>query len=936
MLQSVNARFGGPLSALTLAVSGMLLSACSSTPTASTQRPNTTSVVQPTYNTKPTVATAQQNAALLDMDSLDELEGLLEATDMAMVENSALLVQQYGNLWDRLRANYKMGSSYYDPRIEAQKSWFISRQDYLNRLTARASRYLYHTVREAERRNIPAELALLPVIESSYDPNATSNAAAAGLWQFIPSTGRIYGLNQTSTFDGRRDVIESTRAAYDFLTSLYNQFGSWELALAAYNAGPGRVSSAIRYNQSQGLPTDYWSLRLPTETMNYVPRFMAVAQIVKDPYSYGVSLPAIANRQHFRSVPANVGVTLSEISSLTGTSYDELRALNGGLLAGSVDMSGPSRVLIPNDVNTKIDNQITRLTGNGFASSYTASNGYVAPNIPNPTVTTPSSGDSLAAAQQAFAKKENLPTSSTDLANMANNMVKNQTTTYVAPIATTKEPPISASEQRQVTAEMQSANTLPTTSVTVTPNNTIVQEPPLSQAERNQIAEQIEQTSPQVSQAINPMDGNIKLDAIQTQQSVLEAKGESKKLSYNEPTTAKSNTPKATVTKPVKPRPTGTRTTYQVKRGDTLSNIASRMGVNWRDIAEWNQIDPNAPLLAGSTLYLYNAKPVADNETQSKPIQAKRQDSYVVQSGDTLTGIADKFNLSVNDLAKYNNIPTNYQVKTKQTLWLIPDKVAKSTTSTTPQKSTPPTKKYQGATGKYKVQSGDTLIGIANKLGVSADDIAELNDFNATSKLQRGQSITVPVSQAKATYVLTGKTVDYTVKRGDNLNAIADKFDISVGDLASANGLKTNSGLQAGQKLTIPQAGKATSKKTATKAEKDDKADSKESKAVRKYKGATESYQVKSGDSLNGLSARYGISATDLAGLNNLKSNASLQRGQTIQVPKLFTTYKVKSGDSMISLAKRYGVSTKELAGMNDMTSTTQLKIGQVLTVPNR
>ncbi|ELA08608.1 membrane-bound lytic murein transglycosylase D [Moraxella macacae 0408225] len=921
MAQLANARFGSSLSVLTLAVSTILLAACSSAPPVQTQRTYATSVARPTHNNpktakpasaKPTTAknatnpkttaavTAQQNAALLDMDSLDELEGLLEATDMAMVENSALLVQQYGNLWDRLRANYKMGSSYYDPRIEAQKSWFISRQDYLNRLTARASRYLYHTVREAERRNIPAELALLPVIESSYDPNATSNAAAAGLWQFIPSTGRIYGLNQTSTFDGRRDVIESTRAAYDFLTSLYNQFGSWELALAAYNAGPGRVSSAIRYNQSQGLSTDYWSLRLPTETMNYVPRFMAVAQIVKDPNAYGVSLPAIANRQHFRSVPTNVGANLSEISRLTGVSYDELRALNGGLLAGSVDISGPSRVLIPNDVNTKIDSQISRLAGNGFVSNN--SNGYVAPSTQG-------------VAPSTQGKKPILPKSSSELASIATNMVRNQTTTYVAPIVT-KEPPISAKEQHQVTAEMQSANTLPTTSVMVTPNNTIVQEPPLSQAERDLIAKQIEQTSPQVSQAINPTDGNIKLDAIQTQQSVLEAKGETKKLSYND---AVVNTPK---TAPSKPRPMGNRTTYQVKRGDTLSNIAGRMGVNWRDIAEWNQIDPNAPLLADSTLYLYNAKLGIDEKIDTKP--QKRQDSYVVQAGDTLTGIADKFNLSVNDLAKYNNLSTNYQVKTKQTLWLIPDKVATKTTALVQK----PTKKYQGATGKYTVQAGDTLIGIANKLDVSAEDIAELNDFNANSKLQREQSIVVPVSQAKATHALMGKEVNYTVKRGDNLNTIANKFDVSVKELASNNGLKPKSRLKAGQIITIPQAGKASSQNDTT--------DKKPNNASGKYKGATESYRVKSGESLNSLATKYDLSVADLAALNNLKTGASLQRGQSLKVPKLTTTYKVRSGDSMTSVAKKFNLSPKALAGMNDMTATTQLKTGQVLTVPNK
>lgn len=919
---------------LVIAVSGLLLAACSSTPTTQTKSGSTGMVNYP----KASANNTQESAALLDEDSLDELEGLLEATDMTMVENSALLVQRYGNLWDRMRVNFKMNENVYDARIEAQKSWFITRQDYLNRLTARASRYLYHTVREAERRNIPTELALLPVIESSYDPNATSNAAAAGLWQFIPSTGRIYGLNQTSTFDGRRDVIESTRAAYDFLTSLYNQFGSWELALASYNAGPGRIQSAINYNKARGLPTDYWSLSLPTETMNYVPRFMAVAQIVKNPNSYGVSLPAIANRQHFRSVPANVGVSLYDVSSLTGVGYDELRALNPALTTGAIDTAGPSRILIPNDVNVTIDRKISQLTGNGYMSSptYTANTVYPKTSVPTTTTTT---------------KPGALPSSSADLAAMANSMVKNQTTTYVAPAVTpsvptviNKEPPLTAAEQRSVTAEMQSANNLPTTSVRVTPNNTIVQEPPLSPAERELIAKQIEQTTPQVQQAINPADGNINLNAIQTQQSVLEAKGETKKLTYEEPPVvippaSKNATSKSVVTTPTvvkKPRPTGTRTIYRVKRGDTLANIAARMGVNWRDIAEWNQIEPNSALLAGSTLYLYDAKPIAE----PKPVErATRPDSYRVQAGDTLTDIANKFNLSLSELAKYNNLPVNYSVRTGQNLWLIPDKMSAASKPAASNYRKPTS---QVNTSKYTVRSGDTLLGIADKLNVSAQDIAELNEFNTDYRVQLGQTILVPTTKAQTNYFLAGKSVSHTVQPGESLGSIANDYNISLSELAKANYLKPTAGLIVNQKLVIPQAGaaastpKAAPTKTTSAKVTSVRDDNDQKTAVSKYRGATETYQVKAGEGLINLAARYNMSPSDLAALNNLKPNANLLLGQRIKVPKMTTTYKVKSGDSLTNLARKYGMSNKELAEMNDISPLADLRIGQTIKVPNR
>lgn len=964
--------FNFVLKPLSIALASWLAVACSSTPNQSARKqptrvvvPQTTQRViiqQPTQPTTQAAKVTQQSAALLDLESLDELESLLEATDMTMVENSALLVQQYGNLWDRMRANFKMNANQYDPRIEAQKSWFISRQDYLNRLTARASRYLYHTVREAERRNIPTELALLPVIESSYDPNATSNAAAAGLWQFIPSTGRIYGLNQTSSFDGRRDVIESTRAAYDFLTALYNQFGSWELALAAYNAGPGRVQQAISANQARGLPTDYWSLRLPTETMNYVPRFMAVAQIVKNPGAYGVYLPAIANRQHFRSVPAGVGTSLYDVSRLTGVNYEELYALNGGLLNSVVDSAGPNRILIPNDVNTSLDAKISQLRGGASVWSAQSLSSWSGDGSFNNTTTSRRPTTNI----PTTTSNTRLPSSSSDLAAMATSMVQQQNTNYVAPMPSvansselasfgngtyqSSEPPISTAQQQSITAEMQSANTLPTTSATITSNNTVMQEPPLTQAERDMIAQQIAQVSPD-QPIISQRDGNIKLDAIQTQQSVLEARGESRQLSFKEPSvkwtpasdSATSGTSRAssssaanTQAAPIKkPKPQGTRTTYQVKRGDNLQQIANQLGVNWRDIAEWNQIDANAPLYVGTTLYIYNAKPI--NNQDSRP------DSYTVQAGDTLTGIAAKYDLSIGDLARFNNIPVTYQVRTQQKLSLVPSKNPDKPASTASNSGS-----SKVATSKYTVQTGDTLIGIADRLSVSADDIAALNDFNAQHRVQLGQTINVPAkaaaklnNSATKTTTSTNRPTSYTVKAGDGLISLVKQFDLSTRELAKANNLSPTDNLLVGQKLTIPNAGAnndtaSDTKPSRTSSKTSRSADSDDNSTASGYKGATERYIVKAGDGLINLASQYGISTAQLAAMNNLKPNANLLKGQRIIVPKTTTTYKVKAGDGLINLASKYNISTKELADMNGLSPTADLKIGQTLNVPVR
>ena len=1008
---------------LTLAVSTLLISACSNTSAVKKTGATGSSAVvakRPVNQAAKPSTGADYSTAFLDAESLDELADLLEATDMTMVEGNKLAIQQYGDLWNRLRAGYRMngGQPVYNQRIEAQKGWFTSRQDYLNRLTARASRYIYHTVREAERRNIPTELALLPVIESSYDPSGTSSAAAAGLWQFIPSTGRIYGLNQSSTYDGRRDVIESTRAAYDFLTALHNQFGSWELALAAYNAGPGRVQKAIDANAAAGLPTDYWSLRLPTETMNYVPRFLAVAEIVAKPEQYGVYLPAIANRQHFRSVPVNYGVSLAEVSQTTGVSYDELERLNTALTSARIDASGPQRVIIPNDVSLTTDAKLSALRGNGssnvMASSNTSSSSIAtAPSYSGSTSTTPSYNN------KPYTGGTSLPSTGSALAEYAASAsVPQQTTSYIPPTVSPTsssvyssntsfrtEPPLTSAETKKINAELKSSNSLPTTSAQITQNNTIIQEPPLSKAERDFIASQIRISTPETN-VINA-DGNINLSAVQTQQSVLEASGKEKKLSF----------PKTSVSKP---KPQGTRSTYTVKRGDTLANIASRSGVNWRDIAEWNQIDASANLLAGSTLYLYNAKSIEPLSSASNTA-ASQPESYVVQSGDTLIGTANRFGLSVTQLATYNNLSSRADLLRGQKLWLVPGKVtAPATTpaapSTKPTKSSTATKNYKVkpgdglialsrqfnvptttlatlnnirttdslyvgqnlkvpanvdfttapttsnsvasstsssnttvsssssvATTNYKVKSGDTLIGIANSVGISPEELAAVNtNFDAKARLQRGQTIKVPVTKDLVDRQLNDKAVSYKVKSGDTLTGVAQRYNIGLGDLAAANNLKTNSNLILGRTITIPANGTVSASTTASSSSNSNKgsssasAETTSSTVSGKKLGNTESYKVKSGDGLIALARQFGVSVEDLAATNDLATNAQLQRGQTIKVPKATVSYTVGSGDNLIGLARKYGVSTKELADMNNIAVDTMLQRGQRLTVPNR
>ena len=1028
----------------------------------------------------------------LDANSLDSLEDLLSATDMRAVEGDRLLILKHGDVWKRMTVGFKMDQTHWDSRIEAQRGWFISRQPYLDRLSARASRYLYHTVKEAERRGLPTELALLPIIESSYDPAATSSAAAAGMWQFIPSTGRIYGLKQTSLYDGRRDVVESTRAAYEFLGSLYNQFGSWELALAAYNAGPGRIQQAINRNKAAGLPTDYWSLKLPQETMNYVPRFLAVAQIIKNPNAYGVSLPPIANRPHFREIAVGP-VNLNEIASITGLSRAELYQLNPGHRGDQIDSQSPMRIIIPADLSPSIDARIKKLSPNSGGLWANTAKPFT-PEKSNPptlntqqitpaktappalksntTVVTTASKTPTASnpVLAAVSKSKSTPQGSAALASFAANsdipsapripVAVNQVAN-VKPISV--EPALSAAEREQILAAVKAEGE----------NKTVEQvlQPVASKAEQEKVVEELKALAPQGTEIVDPFDGKIKLTAIQTSQSIAEQQGKELTRGFAYPKGVAENTRAdseeakrnqgknyvRTDSEVVVSPPKGKRSTYTVLPGDTLAVIAMKNGLNWRDVAKWNQIDPKSPLFVGTSIYLYDAKP--QNTEASTPVKSKAE-SYVVQANDNLTGVANQFGLSVKQLADYNSLSLNsglrvgqklnlretvqtspsisdtqvarsnavskiktkpYVVKRGEYLKLIAERYALSnqeladlTTGLTSSSSllmgqkinvplqaiesksdnqsnekisskidnvsVEPTYKVEN----YQVQRGDTLTSIALQSKISLTELAELNKISNTGGLRLGQVIKIPA----------GSTVPetYTVQSGDSLSVISAKYNVGMDYIANLNSISRTTGLRVGQRLKLTGEETASTLKDANveksntlknsdihlvksgetlssiakkyhlqlnylaelndlsrtanvrvgqrlkvEGEADQAETKSEVKTAKTSKNSknTDSYTVKSGESLNVIANRVGISVAELAELNDLNARSGLRVGQQITIPKVVTEYKIQRGDTLIGLANRYGLDTAKLAEMNAMQPNTQLRIGAIIKVPN-
>ena len=258
------------------------------------------------------------------------------------------LPQPVGDLWERIVAGYAI-PDLDGPLVEKWEQWYASRPDYMARMVERSRRYLYHIVTEVTDRGMPTEIALLPMIESAYNPVALSTSRAAGIWQFIPSTGKHYGLKQDFWVDSRRDVLAATDKALEYLTKLHDDFGDWQLALAGYNWGEGNVGKGIARNKAKGLPTDYESLAMPAETRNYLPKLQAVKNIVRDPEKYGLALADIPDAPFFAVVKTNLKMDTKRAAEFAEMSLDDFLALNPQhnrpVIAGADEQS----ILLPID-----------------------------------------------------------------------------------------------------------------------------------------------------------------------------------------------------------------------------------------------------------------------------------------------------------------------------------------------------------------------------------------------------------------------------------------------------------------------------------------------------------------------------------------------------------------------------------------------------------
>tara|TARA_Y100000814_G_scaffold49555_1_gene30613 strand:+ start:315 stop:1976 length:1662 start_codon:yes stop_codon:yes gene_type:complete len=476
---------------------------------------------------------------------LDEAQ---EIVDTQNIETQAVITDVWQRVSDGLRFHIPD-----DKRVESQRNWYLKHPEYMKRVVTRAQPFLYYIVDEIEKRDMPMELVLLPIVESAFDPFAYSHGRAAGMWQFIPGTGKRFGMEQTWWYDGRRDVVASTQGALDYLTYLANMFdGSWLHALAAYNSGEGRVSKAIRANKKAGKPTDFWNLRLPRETRAYVPKLLALADILKNRDTYAYAWPEVENVAVIDIVDIGSQVDLAFAADLAGMSLKELHALNPGFNRWATSPEGPHRLVLPLDKASNFADALAKIDRNDRLNwvRYTVK-----------------SGDSLS-----------------EIAS------KYHTTVNVV---------------KQVN-ELKS--------------NTI-----------------------RVGQAIMVPVALKALDAYS--------------LSQGERLAATQNTKRS-----------AHKITHTVKSGDTLWDIARKYKVSTKKLASWNGMAPNDMLKLGKTLVVWQDAPASKNSDA-----IIKQLTYTVRNGDSLSRIASKFNVRINDISKWNNINSKRYLQPGQKLKLFVD-----------------------------------------------------------------------------------------------------------------------------------------------------------------------------------------------------------------------------------------------------------------------
>jgi membrane-bound lytic murein transglycosylase D len=484
---------------------------------------------------------------------------------------SAISQIERDDLWQRIKNGYAIPESTSN-LTQKHEQWYSSRPDYIKRMVERSQRYLFHVVEEVEKRGMPTEIALLPMIESAYNPKAYSTSRASGIWEFVPATGKYFGLKQNWWFDNRRNITFATDAALTYLQKLHAMFGAWDLALAAYNAGEGTVSRAIERNRKLGLPTDYESLNLPPETRNYVPKLQAIKNLMTNPGNYGLNIQTIANTPYFAKVVAPAQIDAHLAAKLAEISDEEFLALNPSF----------NRPVITNE-NKNLELLLPILSAQTFRTNLE--------NYNKPLVSW----------KTYFAKKGER------LEKIADKFG------------------IHVSKLRDVN-DLPAQSKIKKTATILVPNGNRTDFKADSNAVANPSEATLQNMGTEVSDNSEHNSANIDLAAGDDDQFSIETNDE------NEP---KQNR----------------NVTHKVKKGEVMATIAKRYGVSVKQIMAVNSLKTSR-VKAGQVLSIKVAEGNSSKASKSK--NTKKSQTYIVKRGDTLHSIAEKFDVAVADLKRWN------------------------------------------------------------------------------------------------------------------------------------------------------------------------------------------------------------------------------------------------------------------------------------------
>lgn len=528
---------------------------------------------------------------------------VVQAINKTAADKNADIETDRDDLWQRIKSGYGIPESI-SPLTKNHEQWYSSRPDYVKRMVERSQRYLFHVVEEVEKRGMPSEIALLPMIESAYNPKAYSTSRASGIWQFIPSTGKHFGLKQNWWFDNRRNITFATDAALTYLQKLHAMFGAWDLALAAYNAGEGTVSRAIERNRKLGLPTDYESLNLPAETRNYVPKLQAVKNIMTNPSNYGLNIQTIANTPYFAKVTAPAQIDAHLAAKLAEISDEEFLALNPSF----------NRPLIKSE-EKNLELLLPIMSAQTFRD-----------NLEN-------HNKPLVSWQTYFAKRgERL------------EKIASQFGIHVKKLRDVNDLPASGKMKQPTTI--------------LVPNGKVTDFKPNANSAKTTSAISVNNTE---TQSASTFEQNISGQRLAGNAENLDADFASNEIEPNTPSNV----------------------THKVAKGESIFGIAKRYGLTIQQLKADNGLKSNR-LRTGQKLIigLSDSKTVSSKAISSKTISGETTTSenkniktYIVKRGDTLHSIAEKFDVAVVDLKRWNNINSNHIEPGSQLTILQPDAV---------------------------------------------------------------------------------------------------------------------------------------------------------------------------------------------------------------------------------------------------------------------